>query len=255
MFFSVKEWIWDGEMDCGWEDLSQLLKKSCSRFTRTMLEKTSFSPINESKDLINLECMERFENITGVLADIIQDGGYYQCEDLSNDYQNAKKLNSWILLGSLTETVLQMFLAFYIKDYKNSKWQQWENFQVEQVQKSIISFIRQLVDEGNLAPAQARSLKDAIKDTIKEHTKEHRVEKIMLDELIQLFTYLELFDEDDLDNLKAIQSNRNGIHSFQSRTIGTWADLQYSVRFFCYLMDWILNHLPDIPDEAYYYVD
>ena len=72
----------------------------------------------------------------------------------------------------------------------------------------------------------------------------------MLDELIQLFTSLELFDEDDLGNFKTIQSNRNGIHSFQSREIGTWDDLQYSIRFFCYLMDWILNHLPDIPDEV-----
>lgn len=248
----MKEWIWDGEMNCGWEDLSQLLKRVCSRFTKTMLETTSFSPVYESKDLITSECMERFESITGVLADIIQDGGYYQYEDLTNDYQNAKRLNSWILLGSLTETILQMFLAFYINDYKNTKWQQWQNFQMEQVQKPIISFIQQLVDEGNLMPAQARSLKDAIKDTIKEHTKEHRIERIMFDELIQLFTSLELFDEDELENLKAIQSNRNGIHSFQSRTIGTWADLQYSVRFFCYLMDWVLNHLPDIPDEAYY---
>ena len=246
----MKEWLWDGEMDCGWEELSRLLKKVCSHFTKTMLETTSFSPVNESKDLITSECMERFESITGVLADIIQDGGYYQYEDLTNDYQNAKKLNSWILLGSLTETTLQMFLAFYINDYKNTKWQQWENFQVEQVQNSIVSFIQQLVDEVNLVPAQARSLKDAIRATIKEHTKEHRVERIMLDELIQLFTSLELFDEDELDTLKTIQSNRNGIHSFQSRTIGTWDDLQYSVRFFCYLMDWILNHLPDIPDEA-----
>ena len=246
----VKEWIWDGKMDCDWEDLSQLLKTVCSRFTKTMLETTGFSPIDESKDLITSECMERFESIVDVLADIIQEGGCYQYEDITNDHQNAKKLNSWILLGSLTETILQMFLAFYINDFKNTKWQQWENFQEAQVQNRIVSFIQQLVDEGNLVPAQARSLKRAIRDTIKEHTKEHCVEKIMLDELIQLFTSLELFDEDDLGNLKTIQSNRNGIHSFQSREIGTWDDLQYSIRFFCYLMDWILNHLPDIPDEV-----
>ena len=143
-------------------------------------------------------------------------------------------------------------MAFYINDYKKTKWQQWNDFKIEQVQNPIISFIQKLVDEGSLIPEQARSLKGAIKDTIKEHTKEHCVERIMFDELIQLFTFLELFDEDEIDVLKMIQSNRNGVHAFQSRTIGTWADLQYGVRFFCYLMDWVLEHLPDIPDEAYY---
>ena len=242
--------LWDGEIDCGWEDLSKLLVKTCSSFTETMLETTSFSPNEQSKDLISVACMERFQSITGILADLIKDGIYYQCEDYYNDSQNAVKLNSWILLGSLTETTLQMFLAFYLDDYKNTKWQQWEKFEAEQVQNLIINFIQQLVDDGNLEATYARSLKKAIKDTIKEHTKEHPVQKIMFDELVQLFTSLELFNVDELDCLKTIQSNRNGIHSFQSRTIGTWADLQYSVRFFCYLMEWVLNRLPDIPAEA-----
>lgn len=248
----MKEWLWDGEMDCGWEDLSLLLVKTCNSFVATMLETTSFSPNEESKNLISSECMERFQSITGILADLIKDGEYYQYEDLLNDSQNAVKLNSWILLGSLTETTLQMFLAFYIDDYRNTKWQQWENFKIEQVQKPIIDFINKMVNEGDLESKHAKSLKEAIKDTIKEHTKEHPVQKIMFDELVQLFTSLELFQEDELDYLRIIQSNRNGIHSFQSRMVGTWFDLQYSVRFFCYLMDWVESHLPDIPDEAYH---
>ena len=55
-------------------------------------------------------------------------------------------------------------------------------------------------------------------------------------------------DQDDISYLKDIQSNRNGIHSFEERTIGTWNDLQYCVRFWCYLLEWIMNRLPDIPD-------
>ena len=249
----MKEWLWDGEMDCGWEDLSTLLTKTCNSFTDTMLETTSFSPNEESKTLISSECMERFKSICEILADLIKDGLNYQSEDLLNDSQNAIKLNSWILLGSLTESTLQMFLAFYLDDYRNTRWQQWENFKSEQVQKPIIEFINKLVVEGNLDPKHAKSLKEAIKDTIKEHTKEHPVQKIMFDELVQLFSALELFEEDELDCLRTIQSNRNGIHSFQSRTIGTWADLQYSIRFFCYLMEWVVSHLPDIPNEADYY--
>lgn len=247
----MNNWLWDGEMDCGWEDLSLLLTKTCNSFVETMLETTSFSPNEESRKLISSECMKRFQSIIGILAGLIKDGEYYQNEDLSNDSQNAVKLNSWILLGSLTETTLQMFLAFYLDDYRNTKWQQWENFKVEQVQKPIIDFINNMVSEGTIESKYAKSLKDAIKDTIKEHTKEHPVPKIMFDELVQLFVALELFEKDELDCLKEIQSNRNGIHSFQSRTIGTWADLQYSIRFFCYLMEWVKNHLPDVPDEAY----
>lgn len=249
------EWLWDGELDCGWEDLAHLLVKTCNDFADIMLETTSVSPNEESRNLISSACMNRFQSIIRILADLIKEGELYQFEDLSNDSENALKLNSWILLGSLTETTLQMFLAFYIDDYRNTKWQQWENFKAEQVQKPIVELINKLVAEGNLEAKCAKSLKEAIKDTIKEHTKEHPVQKIMFDELVQLFTSLELFKEDELDCLKNIQSNRNGIHSFQSRTLGTWADLQYSIRFFCYLMEWVLNHLPDIPDKSYYYAN
>lgn len=245
--------FWDGEMDYGWEDLSKYLKDSCQNFTDIMLNTTEFSPNSESKDLITSECMERFKSIVDILSDIIADAYYYTCEDMENRHINGLKLNAWILLGSLTETTLQMFIAFYIDDYKNTKWQQWEQFEIDQVQRPIIECIQKLVDEGNLYLSQAKSLKKAIKETIKEHTKEHPVQKIMLDELIQLYSTLELMDEDELSYLRLIQSNRNGVHSFQSRETGTWNDLQFSVRFFCYLLDWVINHLPDIPDYEEYY--
>lgn len=38
--------------------------------------------------------------------------------------------------------------------------------------------------------------------------------------------------------------NKNGIHSFEEQTIGAWYDLQYCVRFWCYLLGGILNRLP-----------
>ena len=220
---------------------------------KKMLEIIPFSPIEESKTLITNESMERFQNILVVLADNIKDGAEYHYEDLFEDFQNGKKLNCWIILGSLTETTLQIFLAFYVDDYKNTKWQQWENFKSDQVRPQIFSSIQKLVDDGLLEVGQAKSLKEAIKDTIKLHTKEHDVQKIMLDELIQFFAALALFDEDELGYLKEIQSNRNGIHSFQKRHMGTWSDLQYCVRFLCYLMEWVLFRLPDVPDEAYNY--
>ena len=112
--------------------------------------------------------MERFEKITGVVAEIIKEGNYYESEDVDCKNQSALKLNSWILLGSLTETVLQMFLAFYIDDYRKTKWQQWDDFEKEKVQAPLFACIQHLVDENNLDSKQAKSIKMAIKETIKE---------------------------------------------------------------------------------------
>lgn len=239
-------------MDYGWEGLSELMVNACRNFARIMIETTEMSPCVESRELIQSDCMERFENIAGIIADSIKDGIYYQCEDDCNSTENAVKLNCWILLGSLTESTLQMFLSFYIEDYKNTKWQQWEEFEIDKVQKPIFECIQRLVDEKSLNANQAKSLKKSIKDTIKEHTKEHSIQKVMLDELIQLYSYLELMDEDEIFYLREIQANRNGIHSFQKRNIGTWNDLQFCVRFFCYLLEWVINRLPEIPDYEKY---
>lgn len=244
----LNELIWNGELNCGREELAELLRHSCHEFTVSILDTVRFSPCTESKKLISHQCIERVEGIASILADIIQNGSYYTYEDQKSDSQNASKLTGWVLLGSLTETILQMFLAFYIEDYKNTKWKQWEELETEKVTKPIFEVVQKLIEEGLIDSKQGKSIKDAVKNKIKEHTQEHPVDKVMLDELIQLYDYLDLMNEDEIKNLRQIQSNRNGIHSFQNREIGNWKDLQYSVRFFCYLLEWVTFHLPDIPD-------
>lgn len=119
------------------------------------------------------------------------------------------------------------------------------------MQDPIIQYIQTLADSKVITPEQSRSFKKAIKNTVKEHTSEHAIERVMIDELIQLYTSLNLIDEDETFYLKMIQSNRYGIHSFQNRSIGTWNDLQYATRFLCYFMERVMNHLPDIPDIEY----
>lgn len=114
----MNDLLWNGKLDYGWTDLSNFLRDCSHSFVEGMLNTVQFSPNSESKELISHKCMERFESIVGILANIIKD----------------------------------------------------------------------------------------------------------------------------------IQANRNGIHSFQQREIGNWNDLQYSIRFFCYLLDWVCYHLPDIPD-------
>lgn len=240
--------IWDGEMDCGWEDLAEKVKTESKKFADVMLETVSYSPVKESINLISKESMERFYLLAEHLADTIKDGYYDQYEDVESNAQNAKKLTSWIVLGSLTETALQMFLAFYIDDYKKSQWQQWVDFPATEVKETVNSTIIKLVEDGIIESTQARSLKEAIKENIKKHCVEHPVQRVMLDEIIQFYIAQGLLDEDEINYLRGIQSNRNGIHSFESREMGTWNDLQYAVRFWCYLLEWILFRLPDIPD-------
>ena len=114
-----------------------------------------------------------------------------------------------------------------------------------------------------LAPLKGRSpvgvderlfLIDTLDSCVIGSSKHFKAEQIVIekeitqDEIIQYYSSQELMDQDDIFYLKDIQSNRNGIHSFEERTIGTWNDLQYCVRFWCYLLEWIMNRLPDIPD-------
>jgi len=246
----MKEHLWDGNIDCGWEELQHRVIDISNKFASDMLEIVSYSPYDITKELINQETMDRFRSLSRNLSEHISKGEYCEHEDIENKNDNAYRLTSWILLGSLTETVLQMFLAFYIDDYQRSKWRQWEDVDIDEVKNSIIDSINNLVTNKTITVSQGKSLKKAIKDKIKEHTVEHPVQRVMLDEIIGYYVSMELLDDDELSALKEIQSNRNGIHSFEGRTIGTWFDLQYCVRFWCYLLEWILERLPDIPDYS-----
>ena len=242
------EYLWDGKMDCNWEDLGEKVVDISSKFVDNLLELMPFSYNEEAIKLITEERLRRFQNLAKKMAEEIKIGYYYQYEDIENVNDNAFRLNSWILLGSLTEFALQIFLAFYMEDYKKTKWKQWENIVVDEVKIPIIDSINGLVQQGVLTSKQGKSLKEAIKDKIKEHTNEHPVQRVMLDEIIQYYAWQKLMDDDEIFYLKSIQSNRNGIHSFEERTIGTWDNLQYCVRFWCYLLEWIMNRLPDVPD-------
>lgn len=242
------EHLWDGEMDCGWEDLAKKVVDTSTAFGKQMLETVACSFNSDTQELINDETMDRFLNLARLVSENLENGFFYETEDIENRNDNAYKLNLWIILGSLTECALQMFLAFNIDDYRNSKWQQWEDVSAKEIKDPIINVINSLVSDNTITSAQGKTLKKAIKDKITEHTVEHPVQKVMLDEIIQFYIALGLMDEDEIIYLKSIQSNRNGIHSFEGRKIGTWDDLQYCVRFWCYLLEWIQYHLPDIPD-------
>lgn len=243
------EYLWDEIKDCEWEQLGEKIIGVSTRFKEDMLEIVLNSPDREIQELINEETLNRFTALSCTMGKNLKLGMDFERESVDNKTDNTYKLNAWILLGSLTECALQIFLAFYIDDYRKSKWKQWEDLDVDNVKNPIINTINTLVKEGTLTLSQGKSLKKSIKEKIREHTEEHQVQKVMFDEIIQFYSSMKIMDADEINYLKQIQSNRNGIHSFENRTVGDWRDLRNCVVFWCYLLSWILHRLPEVPDE------
>lgn len=242
---------WDGTMDFGWESLSDHLKETVQNFSSTILKYPLCAPSDIVGKLITVKSISRFARITDIFAEGIKDGYNYQSEDLYDDVQNGRLINSWILLGSLAEVSIQIFLTVYINDYENSSWQQWKDFEPAEVKRRLFETLNDLVQNGNLTSKQSKSLKKAIDSKILEHTVEHPIEKVMLDELIQLCEQEELFDSEAIGYLRLIQNSRNAVHAYVNRTIGTWNDLQYATRFFAAFLIEIMMRLPELPDWDY----
>ena len=237
--------IWDGEMDVGWEGLKQKLLKTSDAFSESVLRCAEFSCNPATQALVNKDSLEKFSCVVELLAENLEDAFYHVHEDLDDNSISSLRLKSWIVLGSALEVSLQVFLSIYITDYEKSQWQQWVDFAAQEAKDVIFDAINKLVSDKTILPEQGRSLKNAIRDEIKEHMKVHPVDRVMLDELIQFFSKNEIFDTDDIEEMRFIQLNRNCIHAFMERQIGNWYSLQYSIRFFVYLMELILSKLPD----------
>lgn len=77
---NMKEHLWDGNIDCGWEDLEEKVVDTSDRFASDMLEIASHSPFDITKELINKETMDRFTSLSRVLSEQISMGYYYQYE-------------------------------------------------------------------------------------------------------------------------------------------------------------------------------
>lgn len=243
------DYIWNKINDLDLIELPNCFFNTSKKFAISLLNCADFSVNSEIKSLINNKSMNRFEAITKKLSTDLNK--FCVKNKLLEDEDLGEKIMLWILLGSITEFVLQSFLTIYIDNFDDSKWQQWENFNAEKVKKKVVDFFNNLVKEGFLDSVQGLSLKNAFKSSIKKHTTYHSIEKIMLDELIQFYIENKIVDKDEITLLRKIQQNRNCIHSYMDRDIGTWQNLQYSVRFLVYLMESFIERLPDVDCEMY----
>jgi len=109
------EYLWDGEMDCGWEDLGEKVVDISSKFVDNLLNLISFSYNEEAIKLITEESLGRFQNLAKKLAEEIQNGYYCQYEDMEN----------------VISTIRNEFIAIAKSKARRSKKYQAECFRIK----------------------------------------------------------------------------------------------------------------------------
>ena len=222
-----------------WFEISERLKDDTVYFSNIIQETYPHSYDSEIIEMFSGESFIRFSELGDLLSKCVLVRG--------KPYENALLLNSWIILGSLAETALQMFLAIYLNDYKKENWQMWENIQIDLIEQRVLDFLNQLKEVDLINSNQRKSLKEAIYNKLKEHTKEHKIEKITLDELIQIYIKIDILDKTLITKLNEIKENRNGIHSFQKRKIDGWDELKICCIAYLEILYDLSSRLPDVP--------
>lgn len=231
--------------------LSPLLLEKAKEFKTTLLKCAELSFSAETSDLINNQSMGRFEYI---IQSICKKVNLISNHILEKDIDTISvEFESWILLGSMTEFALQSVLAIYFDDYQDTKWKQWEDFKSDEVLKHLKETLNHLVEKDVISSNQKRSIIENIKKHIKTHIKEHKIDKITLDELIQLYKHIHLLESDEIDMLRIIQINRNCIHTFKKREIGDYNELMRCLYFYICLLDILIQRLPDCDYNENYY--
>lgn len=247
--FELKSEIWDCEMDMGWEDLAVYFKRVTEIYIGNLKYCADHGLSNETSRLINRLSCEKYLNIVELVTNDMSDSICFLTEDIDNQSVSGLRLKQWIILGTITEVTLQMFLTIYLSDFENSHWQQWSDFATEDTKSAIANVVKQLVDNGVIEQEQGKSIKKAVKKEIDLHIKPHALEKIMLDEVIAFYQKQNILDEDDIFILRIIQSNRNGIHAYMGREMGTWMDLQNAIRHMGAIIELLTSKLPVAMDE------
>lgn len=241
--------IWNDISEWTIDDLLREGNEHCRDFSDFFLQKAQKCKLTEEQNGINERSIERYCDLCSFLFSTIKNY-YSKCE--SNSLP--PRIICWTVLGSIMESTLQMFLAFYRGDYQKSEWQQWNEFKKEDVINALDKCFDEMIQNKLLLDVHEKKIKKAIMDKIKQHTKTP-IHKVMLDDLISFYTSKDdngkytLFENEDSDNseihhLRTIQKYRNGIHSFQDREIGDWEELFTETKFLCYIQQWIMQRMP-----------
>ncbi|KLU59953.1 hypothetical protein CEB3_c33840 [Peptococcaceae bacterium CEB3] len=220
-------------------ELIAIIRKEAREYVRIAKNCAHCSCNSDVQDLLQENSLRQFLAISDAIGLPLKDVNYdiatlFGFEDSLEE--QSRLMQTWITLGSAIEAALQMFLAIYLEDYKNSDWHKWVNYNEEKVKQEIVTVINELTQNGYIDGKYAKSLKELVKNELKARRKIPSLGKAMLFDLIDFYRTEVKWEQDKINKLNEIREYRNCIHSFIPRDIGNWEQLIDALRFYCTLL-------------------
>ncbi|CEY35381.1 Uncharacterised protein [Streptococcus pneumoniae] len=171
-------------------------------------------------------------------------------------------VQSWSSLGSLLESTLQMFLAFYYRFYKDSNWNTWNEESIKQIEEKLMGEFKDSLEQivkDNAAKGKKgltnpikKSFLSKAKYILKQKEKLPSIEKITLSDLLDFYFSEDIIKDGEYtkEDLQKVRDYRNAIHTFQKRIIGTWDEFNDYLKYVILLIIEILYRLPDPNPEV-----
>lgn len=229
------------ELTCVFVDQIEILKD---------LE-TAYS--SEVGNLLSKETLERCKSNTRVLKYPYKN--YLDSKD-STELKEGFLIQSWSSMGSILESTLQIFLAFYYRDYIKTNINIWNEDVLARLRELLKTEwndqLKKLVNEDGFefSGKDRKSLLEKIRKIINEKQLPS-IEEMTLEPLIAFYYANEIIEpkEYTAEELRRIRDYRNAVHSFKKRAIGDWCELEsYGKVLLMFIFD-LYDRLPDIPDE------
>ena len=224
--------------------------------------------IAEYRDVVGryLECnaaLDRLSNMRRLLSETLSN---WDSENLPGE---AMAIQASILIGSMLEGSMQIFLLCFEKDFSESNWKIWmdkkdEDFKA--IRERIDNLLSELVAEGTLSYKQRANLRDTFKSELKARQEGKKIERIMLDELIRFFEKFDILqtglkvDHDSgeeiessellIERMDNIREARNCIHIFSKYETPTLKTVVSHMRDLCLILKDLLFRTRCIDDEA-----
>ncbi|WP_416043002.1 hypothetical protein [Bacillus halotolerans] len=244
------------------ETLKWIEKITCHMASEiNFLKKYESEHVEVIGELLNEETINRFKGLALSLKFPYENYKSYVDASTQEMLEQGLLVQSWSSLGSLLESTLQMFLAFYYRFYIKSEWYKWEKEAINQITDVLTgSFKENLEDivkqnevngEKGITNTIKKSFISKVKEILKQKSDLPKIERITLSDLIDFYFSENVLESNEYgkENLQKIRDYRNAIHAFQKRVIGSWDDYNNYLKDVIMLTIDILYRLPNLPDE------
>ncbi|MCY7810651.1 hypothetical protein MOF13_09010 [Bacillus spizizenii] len=244
------------------ETLKWIEKITCHMASEiNFLKKYESEHVEVIGELLNEETINRFKGLALSLKFPYENYKSYVDAGTREMLEQGLLVQSWSSLGSLLESTLQMFLAFYYRFYIKSEWYKWEKEAINQITDVLTgSFKENLEDivkqnevngEKGITNTIKKSFISKAKEILKQKSDLPKIERITLSDLIDFYFSENVLESNEYgkEDLQKIRDYRNAIHAFQKRVIGSWDDYNNYLKDVIMLIIDILYRLPNLPDE------